>query len=54
MNLNISLFQFHKGTIKPQAVRSAVDKLQKFQFHKGTIKPYIARLSPCLTSISIP
>ena len=34
------LFQFHKGTIKPEPDRT--DKLlvkRLFQFHKGTIKP---------------
>ena len=32
-------FQFHKGTIKPQARAKRLGVDGGFQFHKGTIKP---------------
>ena len=34
-----SVFQFHKGTIKPQVRATNDTSRQPFQFHKGTIKP---------------
>ena len=34
----LTLFQFHKGTIKTQGGRGSGRSLRRFQFHKGTIK----------------
>ena len=39
-NEGASLFQFHKGTIKPGFPSSDFTSNLKFQFHKGTIKPF--------------
>ena len=33
-------FQFHKGTIKTQAIKEANEAAISFQFHKGTIKTF--------------
>ena len=38
---DMSLFQFHKGTIKPGVDMRAQTRKWQFQFHKGTIKPKI-------------
>ena len=38
---NTTLFQFHKGTIKPLKEAGINSAFGKFQFHKGTIKPKI-------------
>ena len=34
------IFQFHKGTIKTDILRSIYIRDEKFQFHKGTIKTH--------------
>ena len=34
-------FQFHKGTIKTQAIKEANEAAVSFQFHKGTIKTFV-------------
>ena len=38
-NEGASLFQFHKGTIKPGKHYDDQTLAHLFQFHKGTIKP---------------
>ena len=35
----LPLFQFHKGTIKPNQFAKCRLRALTFQFHKGTIKP---------------
>ena len=52
MSASISLFQFHKGTIKTFAVPNGGDR-NTFQFHKGTIKTTTLEelKSPILVSI---
>ena len=37
-NTTLSLFQFHKGTIKTHISRINSQQSSLFQFHKGTIK----------------
>ena len=48
------IFQFHKGTIKTDILRSIYIRDEKFQFHKGTIKTYRKRISLMILEISIP
>ena len=37
-NGDLSLFQFHKGTIKARKFLEPLNNDSVFQFHKGTIK----------------
>ena len=39
-------FQFHKGTIKPNANKQQQFEITVFQFHKGTIKPLSLLILP--------
>ena len=49
-----SIFQFHKGTIKPIEQTSHRQINGGFQFHKGTIKPFCLIFKCIVMSISIP
>ena len=40
-NHQLSLFQFHYGTIKSSGVVGEAINLYKFQFHYGTIKSFV-------------
>ena len=44
MKLVVSVFQFHKGTIKTLLLVGGCCGCQEFQFHKGTIKTEARRL----------
>ena len=50
---SVTLFQFHKGTIKT-ANKEAAAKIIKFQFHKGTIKTHTSCTPAKAEEISIP
>ena len=54
LQLCVTKFQFHKGTIKTGQPTRFKEQLMEFQFHKGTIKTN--RLVCCSTykEISIP
>ena len=41
----IGIFQFHKGTIKPDNISIVCALPVYFQFHKGTIKPFGGEVS---------
>ena len=49
------MFQFHKGTIKPNTQSLVKSRSCVFQFHKGTIKPFktFASIEPVI-DVSIP
>ena len=49
-----TVFQFHKGTIKPAAALGSVGGAIQFQFHKGTIKPHERNTIFTRVIISIP
>ncbi len=54
VNGRSDVFQFHKGTIKPEYREWQEEFKPKFQFHKGTIKPYRFNSYICTCLISIP
>ena len=53
-NTTLSLFQFHKGTIKTDELHLFYGISVVFQFHKGTIKTYTDNLLAVGSEISIP
>ena len=53
-NGDLSLFQFHKGTIKAPPAAQMARAAAAFQFHKGTIKAMRFRNIVYYVAISIP
>ena len=54
LQLCVTKFQFHKGTIKTGQPTRFKEQLMEFQFHKGTIKTVISIFFIFQSFISIP